>query len=308
MKLETLEQYYLEELRDLYDAEKQLTKALPRMAKAASHQQLKSALQQHAAQTERQAGRLEKILKKHGVNGKGRKCKAMTGLIEEGKEMMSQRPSPDILDVCLITTAQKVEHYEIAGYGCTATYARLLNLEADAKLLHQTLEEEKATDNKLTRLAETIVNSEAKETDSGPAMRATAAKSRARTGGRTAQKSTRRTTGKKSGGRSRTQPGQKDSPGEAHSTKDLEEIKAWAEPRGGQPARVCGTGNDQDPGILRLDFPGYSGEDSLEHISWDEWFEKFQENNLTFLYQDKTKDGKESRFFKLVCMETPPSS
>ncbi len=92
--------------------------------------------------------------------------------------------------------------------------------------------------------------------------------------------------------------------GEAKATKDLEEIREWAEARGGQPARVRGTGNERDPGLLRIDFPGYSGEQTLEHISWDEWYEKFDDNNLTFLYQDKTKGGKESRFFKLVCMES----
>jgi len=90
--------------------------------------------------------------------------------------------------------------------------------------------------------------------------------------------------------------------GEALATKDLEEIRAWAEARGGKPAHVCGTGRGEDPGMLRIDFPGYSGAGSLEEISWEEWYEKFKDNNLTFLYQDKTKDGKESRFFKLVCM------
>src|SRR4051812_32024755 len=116
MKLETLEQYYVEELRDLYDAEKQLLRALPRMAKAASHEQLRSTFQQHTEQTQEQLNRLEQILEKHGKSGRGRKCKAMTGLIEEGKEMMDEKPAAGIMDVSLITTAQKVEHYEIAGY------------------------------------------------------------------------------------------------------------------------------------------------------------------------------------------------
>jgi hypothetical protein len=90
--------------------------------------------------------------------------------------------------------------------------------------------------------------------------------------------------------------------GSAQSTQNLEEIRAWAEERGGKPATVKSTSSARDgAGILRIDFPGYSGGDSLEEISWDEWYEKFQENNLTFLYQDRTKDGKESRFFKLVC-------
>jgi hypothetical protein len=87
----------------------------------------------------------------------------------------------------------------------------------------------------------------------------------------------------------------------AHATQELDEIREWAEERGGKPATVRSTAKGGEPGILRIDFPGYSGGDSLEEISWDEWYQKFQENNLTFIYQDKTKDGKESRFFKLVC-------
>jgi hypothetical protein len=87
----------------------------------------------------------------------------------------------------------------------------------------------------------------------------------------------------------------------SHTTTDLEEIREWAEARGGQPAKVKGTGSAKDPGMLRIDFPGYSGKESLEPISWDEWYQKFQQNNLKFLYQEKTKGGKQSRFFKLVC-------
>jgi hypothetical protein len=87
----------------------------------------------------------------------------------------------------------------------------------------------------------------------------------------------------------------------AHATQDLDEIREWAEERGGKPATVKSTAKGGEAGILRIDFPGYSGADSLEEISWDDWYQKFQENNLTFIYQDRTKDGKESRFFKLVC-------
>lgn len=128
MKLQTFKDFYVEELRDLYDAEKQLLKALPRMAKAASHDELKSAFEQ---QTQEQINRLEQILERHGKARRGRKCKAMLGLIEEGREMMGEKMLPDILDASLITTAQKVEHYEIAGYGCTATYAKLLGLRGE---------------------------------------------------------------------------------------------------------------------------------------------------------------------------------
>ena len=103
----------------------------------------------------------------------------------------------------------------------------------------------------------------------------------------------------RTGSRSRGHAGD----GSAQATKDLDQIRAWAEARRGEPARVRGTGDEKDPGLLRIDFPGYSGEDTLEHISWEEWYKKFKDLNLTFLYQDRLKSGKESRFFKLVCME-----
>jgi len=328
---QNLEEFYIEELRDLYDAEKQLLKALPRMAKAASHQELKDALQEHAEQTGEQANRLEQILKNHGSNARGRKCRAMMGLIEEGQELMGGKPLPDIMDVGLITTAQKVEHYEMAGYGCTTTYAKLLGLKEDAQLLHQTLSEEKETDTRLTRLAKSIVNPEARDTSEEDGEVEPARGSRHRVGvqARTATRSTARknTSGRagnrasasgdgsrgrtnasrssksKRGGSRKQSAEQGQARGEARSTKDLEEIRAWAEARGGKPAKVCGTGSGKDPGLLRLDFPGYSGADSLQEISWEEWYDKFKENNLTFLYQDTKKSGEESRFFKLVCME-----
>jgi hypothetical protein len=96
--------------------------------------------------------------------------------------------------------------------------------------------------------------------------------------------------------------------GSAESTQDLETIRQWAEARGGKPATVRSTARGKEAGILRIDFPGYSGQDSLEEIPWDEWYEKFQENNLTFLYQDKTASGKQSRFFKLVCAPNAKSA
>jgi ferritin-like metal-binding protein YciE len=325
MKIENLEQFYVEELRDLYDAEKQLLRALPRMAKAASHDELKSTFQEHAEQTQEQLNRLERILDKHGKNGRGKKCKAMMGLIEEGKEMMDEKPTANIMDVGLITTAQKVEHYEIAGYGCMSTYAKLLGLRDEADLLHKTLQEEKETDGKLTKLAKSIVNPEAEEEEGDMDQEpASASRTQTRDAGRSTQKKSssssrsRSSTAKKSSNSGRPRSKSKSNgsqgrdehaaDGEAIPTKDLEQIKAWAEARGGKPVHVKGTGSGKDPGLLRIDFPGYSGGQSLEPISWEEWYQKFQDNNLTFLYQDKTKDGKESRFFKLVCMEAEKST
>jgi len=162
MKLELMEDLYLEELRDLYDAEKQLLKALPKMAKAVQSTDLRDAFTRHTDETKAHLKRLEEIFMRFEEEPAGKKCKAMKGLIAEAKDHLSEDAEPELVDVGLITAAQKVEHYEIAGYGCAATYAKLLGYEDDAQALHQTLVEEKATDEKLTLLAQGI-NIEAAE-------------------------------------------------------------------------------------------------------------------------------------------------
>jgi ferritin-like metal-binding protein YciE len=163
MKLATLRELYVKELRDLYSAENQLIKALPKMAKAASSPDLKAAFQEHLEQTKGQLERLETIFEKLEVSPKGKKCKAMEGLIEEGKELTQEDVEPDVLDAGLIAAAQKVEHYEIATYGCVRTYAKLMGEDDAAELLQETLNEEGETDEKLTELAETGINVEAME-------------------------------------------------------------------------------------------------------------------------------------------------
>jgi ferritin-like metal-binding protein YciE len=165
MKCESLQDLYVDELKDLYNAENQLLKALPKMAQAASASELRTAFEDHLEETRGQVRRLEQIFKKLDASPKGKKCKAMEGLIEEGKEVMDS-VQPPVLDAALITAAQKVEHYEIAGYGCVRTYARLLGYEDAADLLQKTLDEEGAADKKLTELAETIINVEANTVDS----------------------------------------------------------------------------------------------------------------------------------------------
>jgi ferritin-like metal-binding protein YciE len=166
MKLDSLKKLYLEELRDLYSAENQILKALPKMAKAATTPELKAAFNEHLEQTKGHAQRLETIFEKLGESPKGKTCKAMEGLVEEGEELLSEKAEPHILDAGLIAAAQRVEHYEMAGYGTVRTYAKLLNETDAARLLQQTLEEEEATDKKLTQLAETVVNPEALATSS----------------------------------------------------------------------------------------------------------------------------------------------
>jgi len=161
MKLETLNELLIEQLQDLYSAEDQITEALPKMAEAASSPELRRAFEEHLRQTEGHIERLEKCFESLSEQAEAKKCKGMQGLIKEGKEMMDEAAEPEVLDAGLIATAQRVEHYEIAAYGCARTYAQLLGLADVANYLQQTLDEEKATDQKLTNLAESI-NVEAK--------------------------------------------------------------------------------------------------------------------------------------------------
>ena len=161
MELDTLRDLYIDELKDLYSAENQILKALPRMIKAASHPELKRAFETHLKQTEGQVRRLEQVFEELEASPRGKKCVGMEGLIEEAKELLAEKPEPDVLDAGLISKAQHVEHYEIAGYGTVRTYARLLGEERQAKLLQQTLDEEGETDKLLTQLAESSINIDA---------------------------------------------------------------------------------------------------------------------------------------------------
>jgi len=156
MKMESLRELFVEELRDLYSAENQILKALPKMVKAASSKELKKGFEDHLAQTKGHVERLEKIFEGLDESPKGKKCKGMEGLLEEGKEWMQEDAEPEVMDAGLIAAAQHVEHYEMAGYGCVRTYAELLGNKGAAQLLQKTLDEEKQTDSKLTNLASTI--------------------------------------------------------------------------------------------------------------------------------------------------------
>jgi ferritin-like metal-binding protein YciE len=154
--MESLQELYITELKDLYSAEKQILKALPKMAKAANSDELCQGFEAHLEETEKQVERLEQIFEELGVSPRGKKCVGMEGLLEEGKELMEEDVDPEVLDAGLIAAAQHVEHYEMAGYGCVRTYAELLGFKNAAKLLQQTLDEEGATDKKLTELARNI--------------------------------------------------------------------------------------------------------------------------------------------------------
>ncbi len=160
-KLSSLDDLLVHELQDIYNAENQILKALPKMAKAASHPELKAAFEEHREQTQTQVQRLEQAFKLLGVPVKGRKCEGMAGLIEEGKKVMEEKAEPSVLDAALIMAAQKVEHYEIASYGCVCTYAEMLGYDQVHDLLGQNLDEEETTDQRLTALAESVINPEA---------------------------------------------------------------------------------------------------------------------------------------------------
>ena len=166
MKLNSLQELYVEQLRDLYDAENQLIKALPKMMEGAGSEELRDALNEHLEVTRQQATRLEQIFEGLGEKSKGEKCKGMEGLIKEGSQVLEESEDDDTRDAAIIAAAQRVEHYEIAGYGTVRTYANLLGDEEAVGLLEQTLEEEKEADQKLTELAEQI-NVEAAKEDVG---------------------------------------------------------------------------------------------------------------------------------------------
>jgi ferritin-like metal-binding protein YciE len=161
MSLDSLHALFVEELKDIYDGEKQLVKALPRMAQAAQTPQLQQAFTNHLKETEGHVNRIEQIFQEIGEAARGKHCKGMEGLVEEGKDIMEEEGAPAVIDAALIAGAQRVEHYEIASYGCLRTYAQLLGLETAAKLLEQTLAEEEAADKKLTAIGEGGVNTEA---------------------------------------------------------------------------------------------------------------------------------------------------
>lgn len=156
-----LQELLIEEMRDIYHAEGQLLKALPKMAKAAKSERLKEAFERHLEETEQQIERLERAFESLGEPVKGKKCQAMEGLIAEGKEVMEEHSESAMLDAALICAAQKVEHYEIASYGTICTWADLLGLDEVSDLLKETLDEEKTTDETLTEIAESEINVEA---------------------------------------------------------------------------------------------------------------------------------------------------
>lgn len=161
MAIKSLHDLMVDELKDIYHAEKQITRSLPKMIKTASADKLKKAFEDHLKVTENQISRLEQIFEELEIPAKGKKCLGMEGIINEGKEMMEEDAHESVMDAALIASAQKIEHYEIASYGTVRTYAEELGLDKISKLLQQTLDEESKTNELLTSIAEEDINYEA---------------------------------------------------------------------------------------------------------------------------------------------------
>jgi hypothetical protein len=257
----------------------------------------------------------------------------MQGLVAEAMEHISEHERGNELDAVLIASGQKVEHYEIAAYGTARAMAKSAGLKDVANLLQETLKEEGDTDKLLTKVALNVyremVQQEGESEQGVDEEEQTARGRRASRGGTASQKkastrgadtsarrsSSRRSAGSGNGGggsqsgRSASRAngsGRGGGKGSAGSqvTTDHDQIREWAEERGAHPACVRGTGGKGDTGMIRLDFPGYSGADSLEEISWDDFFRKFDEQGLALLYQDSTARGQKSNFNKLIARET----
>ncbi len=162
MDYETLQDLYLHELKDLYSAEKQILRALPKMAKHSTSPELRQALEKHLQETRGHAERIEQIFERMGKSTRGSKCKGIEGIIEEGEDWLDEDAQTDVMDAGIIAAVQRVEHYEIAAYGCARTFAGLLGFRQDETLLDQTIHEEAEADKKLTTIAEKI-NVQAKE-------------------------------------------------------------------------------------------------------------------------------------------------
>jgi len=180
VEINSLRELYIDQLRDLYDAEYQLIKALPKMAEGATSEELREGIEEHLEQTRNQAQRLEQIFERLGETPKGERCKGMEGVIKEGSETLEKEMDDDTKDAAIIAAAQRVEHYEIAGYGTARTYANLLGETEAAELLEETLDEEKETDQKLTQLAEEINIEAAEGSDEEESEQGEARPSRAR--------------------------------------------------------------------------------------------------------------------------------
>lgn len=275
-RVQGLEELLVQELQDLLDAEKQLVKALPKMSKSAAGEELENAFREHLDVTKRQVERLGRIFETMDMRAKSRPCKGMQGIVEEGQEIVEEEMNEELLDAAMVAAGRKVEHYEIASYESARMLAQQAGLTEASGLLRETLQEEIQMDRQLAQISKRVLR------DASRRASEEAAASREQAG-----------RGKRRTARAA-----------AHPLVAHDRIRQWAEERGAHPACVRGTGGRGDTGMIRLDFPGYAGEESLEQISWDDWFQKFDENNLALMVQDITAGGERSNFNKIVSRET----
>jgi len=268
----SLQNMFLEDIRDLLDAEKQLVRALPKMAKAATDDELDNALREHLEQTRGQVQRLQRVFEMMQERPRGKPCQGMKGIVQEGEEMLEQDQSEAMMDTAIAGAGRKVEHYEMASYESARAIAQQLGMREAAELLQETLREEMQADKTLAQISKRLMKEasrgETRETARGARRGAPVAPGRATP--------------------------------VTQTTTDHGEIRRWAEERDATPACVKGTRGRSNSCLIRLDFPGYTGEDSLEHISWDEWFENFDRNKLALIYRERTTSGQKSNFNKLV--------
>jgi ferritin-like metal-binding protein YciE len=312
---EGLEQLLMEDLQDLFDAEKQLVRALPKMAKAASDEELENALREHLEVTKGQVQRLEQVFASMNARPRSRPCPGMRGLVEEGQQIIGEDMEGSMMDAAIITAGRKVEHYEMVGYESAMSLAKQLGQKQAAELLRETMDEEAQADKLLAGISKRLLkevqasgrmaSENTQEGEKGGSRSARSRGGNAKSSSRGASARSRGSNAGSNGRSSKAQGGrkggsQRKAGGSGHPLTDHEEIRQWAEERGATPSCVRRTGGKGDVGMIRLDFPGYSGAESLQEISWDNWFEKFDESNLALIVQDTTSGGEQSNFNKLV--------
>jgi len=300
-----LRAFLLDEMRDVYDAEKQLTKALPRMAKASGNEELRNAITEHLEVTKGQVQRLEQCFEHLEEKPRSKPCKGMRGIIEEGSEMLQENLEDTVMDIAIAAGGRKIEHYEMVAYESLQAIAEQLGLREVAELLGETLEEERQADQQLNEICQQVLG----EADAGEETEEEEREMRAPSRGRgssakTAAKGGAKAQTKQASSRSASKRAGSAEGHAAHPLTDHEEIRRWAEERDATPSCVRGTGKKGGIGMIRLDFPGFSGEDSLQPIEWDEWFDQFDRNNLELIVQETTAGGERSNFNKLVSRGT----
>ena len=320
-----MQELMVDQLRDLYDAEKQLTKALPKLAKATRDEELKQGFKDHLSQTQGHVQRIEQIFEAMGMKAKSKPCEAMKGLVKEGQEAIEEDLDAPVGDIALIAAARRVEHYEMAAYGTLVMAAQAMKNTQVVSLLQETLKEEEATDKRLAGVAKRLLKEALKpqaEVEVKPAAKKSAGPAAKKATGPATKKAVAKTAGSKALGgsapKASAKSGKKSSGGKSashsngagdhtsHTTMDHDEIRSWAEERGGKPSCVRGTGKKGDIGLMRIEFPGApnANDDQLEEISWEDFFEKFDERGLALVYQAETAEGQKSNFNKIITAET----